>query len=306
MLPGGGIAEIRVRDGGNCFNVNSVVDGRPGERLTRRPSGVLQFTGLMMALEVPRAGRAADRRGGGGLGRQRRAARPRRRRGRGLCGRRRALPHRQHLVRRSGRAARARRDDARNLRAARALALRACRPAICRRSTSTPWASIRRPCWRCSRPASSTSPRARRVLAQRPSNGWGNQVEFWRLEAMSELNVPLDVQLQPQLKTRWFTLDVRVELMGGEYQRDGAGRRPAPALADRGAALGGVTPAPWTIFGPKRPESPSPRWGGVGVGWRFRKGTDLHRRHPSSPSKGMASRSGLDWIEVWREKEGPG
>ncbi len=38
--------------------------------------------------------------------------------------------------------------------------------------------------------------------------GWGNQIEFWRIEAMSDLNVPLDVQLQPQLKTNWFTLDV--------------------------------------------------------------------------------------------------
>jgi general secretion pathway protein K len=60
--------------------------------------------------------------------------------------------------------------------------------------------------------------RARRVLAQRPSGGWNNQVEFWRVEAMSELNVPMDAQLQPQLKTGWFTLDVRVRLPGGEYR----------------------------------------------------------------------------------------
>ena len=92
-----------------------------------------------------------------------------------------------------------------------------CRSPICRRSTSTPWASTRRPCWRCSRPGSSTSPAPAACSAQRPSNGWANQVEFWRLEAMSELNVPLDVQLQPQLKTNWFALDVRVPLMGAEF-----------------------------------------------------------------------------------------
>ena len=32
-LPGGGVADISVRDGGNCFNVNSVVDGQPGGTL---------------------------------------------------------------------------------------------------------------------------------------------------------------------------------------------------------------------------------------------------------------------------------
>jgi general secretion pathway protein K len=62
--------------------------------------------------------------------------------------------------------------------------------------------------------------RARQVLGQRPSGGWNNQVEFWRIEAMSELNVPLDVQIQPQLKTSWFTLDVRIRLMGNEYREN--------------------------------------------------------------------------------------
>ena len=52
-LPGGGVAQVRVRDGGNCFNVNSVVSGDPRTRLARRPSGVAQLTGLMQALRVP-------------------------------------------------------------------------------------------------------------------------------------------------------------------------------------------------------------------------------------------------------------
>ena len=33
-LPGGGVAFARVSDGGNCFNVNSVVEGDPRTRLT--------------------------------------------------------------------------------------------------------------------------------------------------------------------------------------------------------------------------------------------------------------------------------
>ena len=54
-LPGGGLAQARLLDGGNCFNINSVVEGDVRTGLTRRHSGVLQFVGLMQALEVPAA-----------------------------------------------------------------------------------------------------------------------------------------------------------------------------------------------------------------------------------------------------------
>jgi general secretion pathway protein K len=215
-LPGGGIAQVRVRDGGNCFNVNSVAEGQPGERLTRRPSGVLQLTGLMMALDVPQqdatriAEAAADwvdsdaLPGPGGAEDEAYAAG--------------AAPYR------TGNTLFADPGELRVL------------------AGMTPEIFARVSPWLCALPATDLSPinintlgldqapllamlapgqldvpRARRVLAQRPSNGWANQIEFWRLEAMSEVNVPLDVQLQPQLKTHWFALDVRVELMGSDY-----------------------------------------------------------------------------------------
>ncbi|HVQ09155.1 MAG TPA: type II secretion system minor pseudopilin GspK [Allosphingosinicella sp.] len=215
-LSGGGVAQLRVRDGGNCFNVNSVAEGQPGERLTRRPSGVLQLTGLMTALDVPQqeamriAEAAADwvdsdaLPGPGGAEDEAYAAGP--------------APYR------TGNTLFA---DPGELRALAGM---------------TPEIFARVAPWLCALPTSDLSPinintlgldqapllamlapgqldvrRARRVLAQRPSNGWANQVEFWRLEAMSEVNVPLDVQLQPQLKTLWFVLDVRVQLMGAEF-----------------------------------------------------------------------------------------
>jgi general secretion pathway protein K len=59
--------------------------------------------------------------------------------------------------------------------------------------------------------------RARRILAGRPESGWGNQVEFWRIDALSGLAVPLDVQLQLQMRTRWFALDVRVGVLDTEF-----------------------------------------------------------------------------------------
>jgi general secretion pathway protein K len=215
-LPGGGVAQVRVRDGGNCFNVNSVADGQPGERLTRRPSGVLQLTGLMMALDVPQqdATRISEAAadwvdsdavpGPGGAEDEAYAAG--------------ASPYR------TGNTLFA---DPGELRALAGM---------------TPEIYARLAPWLCALPTTDLSPvnintlgfdqapllamlapgqldvpRARRVLAQRPSNGWANQVEFWRLEAMSEVNVPLDVQLQPQLKTNWFVLDLRIQLMGAEY-----------------------------------------------------------------------------------------
>src|SRR4030095_13849374 len=59
--------------------------------------------------------------------------------------------------------------------------------------------------------------RARRVLASRPASGWDNQIEFWRIDALRDLNVPLDVQLQLQMRTRWFALEVRVAIMDAEF-----------------------------------------------------------------------------------------
>ena len=216
-LPGGASADIIVRDGGNCFNINSVVDGQPGRPLVRRASGVGQFIGLMIALQVPEqdarriAEAAADWvdsdvvTGPAGAEDEAYAGGP--------------APYR------TGNTLFADPGEVR--------ALAGMTPDI--------YARIRP--WICALPVNDLSPinintlgldqapllamlapgqlgldRARRVLGQRPSGGWSNQVEFWRIDAMRDLAVPLDAQLQPQLKTDWFTLDVRIRLMGNEYR----------------------------------------------------------------------------------------
>jgi general secretion pathway protein K len=206
-MPGGGAAEVRVRDGGNCFNVNSVADGQGATGLVRRPSGVLQFVGLMVALEVPEADSrriaeaAADWVDGDNVP------------GPGgaedetyLAGDR---PYR------TGNTLFADPGEVRMLAG----------------MTGEIYARVRP--WLCALPVTDLSPinintlgldqapllamlapgqidpaRARRVLASRPEGGWSNQIEFWRIEAMRDLAVPLDVQLQPQLRTNWFALDV--------------------------------------------------------------------------------------------------
>lgn len=47
----GAVVTATVRDGGNCFNLNSVVAGTAGD-LAARPVGIGQFAGLMQALGV--------------------------------------------------------------------------------------------------------------------------------------------------------------------------------------------------------------------------------------------------------------
>ena len=53
-LPGGGVALARLWDGSNCFNLNSVANGGDPAALTIDQIGVIQFTALMTALQIPR------------------------------------------------------------------------------------------------------------------------------------------------------------------------------------------------------------------------------------------------------------
>jgi general secretion pathway protein K len=219
QLPGGGSADVTVRDGSNCFNINSVVDGQPGRPLARRPSGVSQFIGLMIALDVPEpdARRIAEAAadwvdsdtvpGPGGAEDDAYAGGP--------------APYR------TGNTLFADPGEVRALSGMTADIYARLRPWLCAMPTSdlspinvNTLGVEQAPLLVMLAPGQLSLDRAGRVLAQRPSGGWGNQVEFWRLEALSALNVPLDVQVQPQLKSNWFTLDVRVRLMGSEYREN--------------------------------------------------------------------------------------
>jgi general secretion pathway protein K len=214
-LPGGALAQATIRDGGNCFNVNSVAQGEPPAALTARPAGIAQFVALMRMLEVPEgsarrvAESAADwvdadadpgRQGAedqvyGGL----------------------AQPYR------AGNTLFA---DVSELRAVNAMT-----PEIYQRI---------RP-WVCALPTTDLSPinfntllphqapllvmlapeqigieRARRIIAERPAAGWETTQDFFESSALRDIQIPTDVLMQAELRTRWFALDLRIGLQGAE------------------------------------------------------------------------------------------
>lgn len=230
-----GLAEATVRDGGNCFNVNSVAEGVPPNPLVPRASGIAQFASLMRLLGVPQgqADRIAASAGdwvdgddipsvGGGEDAVYAGA---------------AQPYR------AGNTLFA---DVTELRAVQGM-------------TPEIYAQVRP--WICALPSTDLSPinintlsaeqapllamlapdqipleTARAAIAARPVAGWDNLYDFYRLGPMQSVLLPLDVQLQPQLRTRWFSVDIRIALQGAELRESAlidARIRPARVIARR-------------------------------------------------------------------------
>jgi general secretion pathway protein K len=59
---------------------------------------------------------------------------------------------------------------------------------------------------------------ARSVIAQRPADGYGSQVRFWDTAALAALEPNQAVRAQPQTKSRWFEMQVQLELAGAELR----------------------------------------------------------------------------------------
>ena len=214
-MPGGAMAEATLRDGGNCFNINSVAQGLPPALLTPRPVGMAQFQALMQLLEVPE-------------GTARRIAEAA-----GVWVDSDSNPNREGAEdQQYARAQQGYRTG--NTLFADVSELRAV-------SGMTPEVYERVRPWLCVLPTTDLSPlnvntltsdqapllamlaplqigldTASGVIAGRPVAGWPSLVDFYAAPPLQGVTLPLDVQLQPQLRTRWFALDVRVELQGAE------------------------------------------------------------------------------------------
>jgi len=206
-MPGGGIVEARLRDGGNCFNVNSVVQGEP-DNLVRRGSGVDQFVALMVLRGVPEpdarrvAEAAAD------------------------------WADADTLVGPGGAEDAAYASGPQPFRTANSLFADVSEIRVLPGMRAEYYERVQP--WLCALPIPELSPinvntllpgqalllsaltqgrlseqAARRILALRPAAGWSNAVEFWRTDMLRGLAIPLDVQQQPQMRTDWFVIDVR-------------------------------------------------------------------------------------------------
>lgn len=229
----GGVATARVTDGGNCFNLNSVVSGENEANLKVRPIGVLQFQGLLEALgvdarqaqvaaasladwidtdSVPQPGGAED--------------------------------ETYAAMERPYRAANRMMVDASELRAVSGIS-----PAVY---------DLARP-WICALPVTTLSPinintllpdqaplfamllpgqlsvgQARQLLAQRPADGYGSTVQFWALLAADGVNPPMEAQEQMKLTTGFFGVDVSVDVGGTQVVgRALIDARQSPALLVR-------------------------------------------------------------------------
>ena len=209
----GGLAMARVTDGGNCFNLNSVVAGENEANLKVRPVGVSQFQALLQALgvdarqaqvaaasladwidtdSVPQPGGAEDE-----IYAQ--APRPYRTANRFMI-------------------------DPSELRAVHGVS-----PAIY---------DLARP-WVCALPTADLSPinintllpdqaplfamllqgqvsvaKARQLLAQRPAEGYGSTVQFWAPLASEGISPLQEVGNQVKLTTGFFGVEVSVDVGG--------------------------------------------------------------------------------------------
>ncbi|MDQ3140532.1 MAG: type II secretion system minor pseudopilin GspK [Pseudomonadota bacterium] len=216
-LPGGGFAEAVVRDGGNCFNVNSLVEGSIEAGFAARPAGIDQLVALLRLLQITegnarRVAEAAADWADTDLVPLRQGAED-------------AQYSGGQPAYRTGNILFAEVSELRAVAGMTPEIYAVARPWLC----ALPVAELsainvntlkpeQAPLLAMLAPAQIPIDNARRILAARPATGWGSLADFYAMPGLEGTMLPLDVQLQPQLRTRWFALDLTVALQGAELQ----------------------------------------------------------------------------------------
>lgn len=215
-LPGG-IATAVVTDGGNCFNLNSVVSGQPGQLLTARPTGVAQFIALMriVGISEQEARRTAaslsdwidsdDRPQPGGAEDSAYAARE--------------APYR------TSKTLLADPSELRAIAGVTPAIYEKVRPWICALPTTelspinvntlTP---DQAPLLAMLAPEFLSSDRARSLIAARPPGGWDSALRFWEPLVLRGQVPDQQAQNQAGVRTRWVALKLRVALGDSEIE----------------------------------------------------------------------------------------
>lgn len=212
----GGLGSARIADGGNCFNVNSVVSGGGADGATDllvRPLGFTQFRALMELLGVPErsalqiAAATVDwidsddvGQPGGAESENYAQANP-------------------------------------AYRTANTLMIDPSELRVVAGMTAEIYGKLRP--WLCALPVNDLSPinvntllpaqaplfammlpgqlsvgQARELLARRPVDGYESTAQFWAVPAQAGLTPNAEVGTQTVLKTRWFTVETEIELAG--------------------------------------------------------------------------------------------
>lgn len=216
-MPGGGTAETTIRDGGNCFNINSVAQGTDLAALRSRPAGMNQLAGLMRVMGVPEASALQIAEAAGDWVDS--DSNPNRQGGEDAAYADRVPPYRPSNTLFA---------DVSELRAVAGMTpdiYRAIRPWLCALPT-TDLSPInvntllpdQAPLLAMLGPEAISLDLARQLIAQRPASGWENLGDFYRMPAMERVVplLPFDVQVQPQLATRWFRIELTIALQGAE------------------------------------------------------------------------------------------
>ena len=210
-----GLVSLTVRDGGNCFNLNSVAQGIIATKLTARPEGVAQFLALLRLIGIadPDARRVAaglvdwldmdstPTPGGAEDSDYQRAQKP-------------------------YRAANTMLAEVSELRAVSGVTdpiYRALRPWVCA-LPATDMSVIDVNTLRPDQgvligmlvPNQLDALRAGQVIAARPALGWNDGGAFWKEPALANLKPTDGARAQAQVRTRWFSLDLDVALGGAQ------------------------------------------------------------------------------------------
>lgn len=190
-LPDGATVRARVEDGGNCFNLNGLVERRPDGRLAERPRGRDQFVGLMVLLGIPagEAERIAGSAAGYIIGGSAPSA---------------ALQPNRMMA------------DASELRAVAGVTSRhfgILERWLCALPTDEPAAINvntllveQAPLLAMLAPDVLDISRARAQLAARPPDGYGSVLQFWNSPTLRGLEIPAASAQQARVRTSFFTL----------------------------------------------------------------------------------------------------
>lgn len=213
----GGVAFARVRDGGNCFNLNSVGAGESPTELRPNPRAIAQFAALMESIGIERAQAAQVAAALGDWVDADDIPAPQG-----------AEDNYYRTLATPYLAANARLQDVSELRAVAGVTpelYERLRPWIC----ALPEARLTRinvntllpdqaPLFAMLLPDRVDVQRARQMLLERPALGYSSLVDFWRLPALDALGAPPEAVEQTALKTNWFALEINVAVGEAELQ----------------------------------------------------------------------------------------